>query len=82
MIYISPSGMLSACGVIEFIAEESVLPIKQKMQKSPANRKNPNPMSERFAINFFLNVRRFRDYCTFFAAPAESGVPAIVADLM
>lgn len=82
MIYISPSGMLSACGVIKFIAEKSVLPVKQKMQQSPENGKNPNPMGKRFAMNFFVNVRRFRDYCTFFAAPAESGVPAMLADLM
>ena len=74
--------MLAARGVIELVAKKSVLSVKEEMQKRSANGKNPNPAGERLAMNFFLGVRRLRDYCTFFAAPAESGVPAMLADLM
>ena len=78
MVNVAPRKMLAARGVIEFVAEKSILPIEEKMDQRSADSENPNPAAQRRILCLFRKLSRSGDYCTFFADDSST----IVADLV
>jgi hypothetical protein len=82
MIDVAPRRMLATGGIIEFVAKETVLPIKQEMQERAERGQNPYPAAERAMPRLFMNFGWLSDYCTFFAGAAAEPASTKLAETM